>query len=122
MMSDDDFLAAFAARTLPPAQFNHVGHLRLAWINLRRLPLDDAINATCEGIRGYATHLGAADKFHWTVTEALLRLLYADRALPWADFLAANGQDVRARLALHYSDAALAAGRERFVAPDRAPL
>lgn len=122
MMTDEEFLTGVTAFTLPPALFNHAGHLRLAWINLRRFPLDDAVGATCEAIRAYATHLGAADKFHWTVTEALLRLLHADRALPFADFLAANGHDVRARLALHYSDAALAAGRERFVAPDRAPL
>ncbi|MRV71019.1 hypothetical protein GJ700_04695 [Duganella sp. FT92W] len=130
-MTDDDFLSRFATCTLAPEHFNHLGHLRLGWILLRRLPADDAVMQACIGIRRYATHLGAADKFHWTITEALLRLLLAggaaDHGQDWQSFLAANmelEQDARARLALHYSPERLAdaAARTAFVQPDRAPL
>jgi hypothetical protein len=130
-MTDDDFLTAFERCTLDPQHFNHLGHVRLAWLNLQRHDVDDAVTRTCEGIRAYATHLGAAAKFHWTITEALMHLLRAagaaDRALRWDDFLAENQaliSDARARLALHYSQQLLASAeaRERFVAPDLAPL
>ena len=130
-MTDDEFLTHFTACTLAPEQFNHLGHVRLGWILLRRLPLDAAVQQACTGIRRYAAHLGAADKFHWTTTEALLRLLLAggaaDPRQDWPAFIAANHalvRDARARLALHYSPERLAeaAARMAFIAPDRAPL
>ena len=130
-MTDDDFLRSFAACPLPPDQSNHAGHIRLAWINLQRHGFDDAVSATCNGIRAYATHLGAATKFHHTITVALLHLLRAggatDRNLSWYQFVNANQalvHNARAALALHYSDARINSGeaRECFVEPDLAPL
>lgn len=130
-MTDDEFLSRFTTCTLAPEHFNHLGHVRLGWILLRRLPLDDAVLQACTGIRRYAVHLGAADKFHWTVTEAMLRLLLAGGAAnhgqDWQSFLLANTEllhDARARLALHYSPERLAedAARTAFIQPDRAPL
>lgn len=130
-MTDDEFLAAFETLTLDPRHFNHLGHVRLAWLYLQRHDVDEAVARTCAGIQAYATHLGAAGKFHRTITEALVRLLRAagaaDRSLPWDAFIAANATlvaNARERLAVHYSDALLASAeaRDRFVAPDRAPL
>jgi hypothetical protein len=130
-MTDTDFLFAFESRTLAPEHFNHLGHVRLAWLYLQRHDFDEAVARTCAGIRAYATHLGAAAKFHWTVTEALMHVLRdagaADRALPWDQFVAANAPliaNARARLADHYSAALLdsPAARIGFVAPDLAPL
>ncbi|GAB2857673.1 hypothetical protein GCM10027277_27610 [Pseudoduganella ginsengisoli] len=129
-MTDDEFLCQFTACTLAPEHFNHVGHVRLGWILLRKFSPDDAVRQACAGIHRYASHLGAADKFHWTITEALLRLLLAggaaNRGQDWPAFLAANAPlliDARARLALHYSPERLAgaAARTAFVQPDRAP-
>ena len=130
-MSDEEFLAQFAALTLPPEQFNHAGHVRLAWLHLQRHDFDEAVRRTCAGIRAYATHLGAAGKFHWTMTQALMHLLRAggasERTLAWADFVEVNGAllgDARGRVALHYSEGLLAseAAKAQFVAPDLAPL
>ena len=130
-MTDTEFAEQFTACTLPPAEFNHRGHVRIAWIKLQRHGFDDAVRVTCEGIRAYATSLGAATKFHWTITEALMHLLHAggasDRTLPFDRFLDHNAAllaDARGRIALHYSDALLDTGdaRTRFVAPDLAPL
>jgi hypothetical protein len=130
-MTDDDFLSAFEACTLDPQHFNHRGHVRLAWLYLQRYDLDEAVVRACHGIRAYATHLGAAGKFHWTMTQALMRLLHAagaaDRTMGWEAFVTANSAliaEARLRLAQHYSEELLdsSAARQGFVAPDRAPL
>ncbi|MES2017533.1 MAG: hypothetical protein V4484_13655 [Pseudomonadota bacterium] len=114
-MSDDEFFAQLRHCSLPSSQFNHQGHLRLARICLARYGLEQAIGVVCGTISAYAASLGAAGKFHWTVTEALVRLLAADPALEL---------DAKALLARHYSAALLAsdAARAHFVQPDLAPL
>ena len=38
-MSDDQFLAAFLDCSMPPAGFDHLGHVRAAWLLLQRQPL-----------------------------------------------------------------------------------
>lgn len=128
-MSDDEFLNGVLACTLPTAQFNHLGHVRLAWIHMQRFPLDEAVARTCGAIKAYAAYLGATTKFHWTVTEALMHLLHrggaADRRLEWAAFIARNHDllaHARAHLARHYSERVLETGRDFFVAPDRLPF
>lgn len=114
-MTDDQFFARLSDCSLPPSQFDHAGHLRLAAICLQRHGVDEAIARACGVIGRYAVSLGAPDKFHWTVTEALMRLLHARVALTG---------DARALLAQHYSAQLLASeqARRRFVAPDLAPL
>lgn len=126
-LSDDAFLAAFLDSSLPPAHFDHQGHLRAAWLLLQRRPREQAVAETCDGI----ARLGAPDKYHRTLTEALVRLMAAgggaDPALGRADFLAANAalvRDARGLLAQYYRTETLdsAAARERFLPPDRQPL
>jgi hypothetical protein len=126
-MTDDAFLAGVVDCTLAPRHFNHLGHVRLAWLHLRRHPLDEAVALTCERIARYASHLGAPDKFHYTVTATLVRLLHPHRALAWDAFLAANAAllaDARACVGRHFSAELLATAPARtgWVAPDRAPL
>ena len=130
-MTDDEFLDRLDDGSLPPSDFGHQGHMRLGWILLQRLPADEAIARACAGIAAYAGRLGAAAKFHRTVTEALMRMLLAagaaDRTLDWPAFAhraADLAADARARLALHYSPQLLAseAARLGFIAPDLAPL
>jgi hypothetical protein len=125
--TDQAFLADFLAARLDKADFNHHGHLRAAWLLLQRLPLDEAIEQACSGIQRLASALGAADKFHRTRTEALVRLMAhagaADRAQAWDEFLQRQPlllRDARALLARHYSPALLdsPAARLHFLAPD----
>lgn len=115
-MDDQTFASRLEACTLPPEHFNHAGHMRLACLYLAQYPLEEAIARTCATIRAYASHLGAANKYHATITVALVRLLHAHGPAALAD--------ARAVLALHYSAAALAsaAARTRFVPPDLEPL
>ncbi len=115
-MDDQTFVRSIETCTLPPGHFNHAGHVRLARIYHARYPLDEAIARTCAAIQAYATHLGAANKYHATITVALVRLLHAHGPAALAD--------ARALLALHYSEGVLASAgaRAAFVAPDLAPL
>jgi hypothetical protein len=130
-MSDDQFLAAFLDCSMPPSGFNHMGHMRAAWLLLQQLPLDDAVEEICKGIARPATHLGAPDKFNRTLSEALVRLMaHAGAASPtwsWLGFLVANPDlinDARGLLSRHYSPEQLNSptARERFLPPDRLPL
>jgi hypothetical protein len=130
-LSDRDFLAGFEACALPPAAFDHRGHLRITWIHLQGLPLEEAVGRVCRGIERFAAHLGVPQKYNETLTAALVRLMArgggADRSLSFPAFLAANPElvdDAKALLARHYSPALLesAEARHGFVPPDREPL
>ena len=131
MLSDEEFLRQFERLELDPGHFDHHGHLRLAWLYLQRLSLDDAIHRTISGIRAYAESLGATGKFRHTLTEATVRIMAqrvaTGRAETLEDFLAENCDlldDLQGVLTRHYSPERLAseAGRDQFLPPDRAPL
>ena len=128
---DDAFLEAFLTCALPAGAFNHRNHLRVAWIHLQHFSIDEAIERTCAGIARYADHLGATDRYHRTLTEALIRLMaYAgasDAALSFDDFLTrapAFSGDCRTLIAEHYSPELLSRpdARDNFLSPDRLPL
>ena len=128
-LSNDQFLAAFLDCSLPPAAFDHRGHVRVAWLILRQHPLDEAIEYVCAGIARYANHLGASQKFHRTMSEAFVRLIArsATRFDSWEAFVVGNPElmsNVRGVIARHYSPEliATARAREHFVSPDRSPL
>lgn len=128
-MDDREFEKALTACTLPPDRFDHVAHVRLAWIYLREQPLLTALQRFVTTLQRYATSLGAAGKYHETVTFAFV-LVIADRmhrtASPSFDeFLAAN-QDLSrwtpSVLDDYYDAATLASetAKTRFLLPDRA--
>ena len=129
-LSNEDFLAAFLDCSLPPAHFNHRAHVRLAWLLLQRYPLEEAVERICGGIQRYATHLGAAEKYHRTLSEALVRLMAhggAGTASSLEQFSSANVEllsDVRGMIAKYYSPERLASAEAigTFVTPDRRPL
>ena len=131
-LSDEQFLAAFLECRIPAAAFDHRGHVRVAWLLLKRRPLDQAIEEICSGIARLAAHLGAPDKYNRTLSEALVRLMARQMmlggpAMTWEEFLAANTwlmNDVPGVLARHYSPERLhsSAAKAGFVVPDRLPL
>ncbi|UAA39208.1 hypothetical protein KIH87_02260 [Paraneptunicella aestuarii] len=74
-LSDAEFQQQFEDKTLNPDEFDHKGHLRIAWLYLSQQPLLQATNSVCSGIKAYAESLGAKDKFHYTLTVATVRLI-----------------------------------------------
>jgi hypothetical protein len=73
-LSDDEFLAAFESATL--ADFHHADHLRAAWIYLQRLPFPRASERMAESVRHFAAQHGAHQKYHETVTQAWMGLVW----------------------------------------------
>lgn len=124
-LSDNTFIEQFENQTLPPQHFDHLGHLRIAWLYLNRYSLEQAISRVCGGIKTYAESLGASTKFHFTITDAIVRIM-AVRMKPHQDrsaFLAANADLVDSAVTVlhqYYSKELLFSeqARQRVMAPD----
>jgi hypothetical protein len=74
-MNDDDFVSAFLAGSLPPTQFHHRDHLRLAWLLIGREGVQAAGDTVAAGIRRFAAHHGQAGKYHETMTRFWVRIV-----------------------------------------------
>ena len=72
---DADFLARLEAGSLPPADFGHRGHLRAAFLYLRRQDFPGACVAMKRTIQRFAAALGKGTLYHETVTVAYLALI-----------------------------------------------
>ncbi len=130
-LSDQQFLQQFEQQILPASEFNHRGHLRLAWLYLNQYPLAEAIDKTAQGIKAYAESLEAYDKFHHTMTEAILtimhRRLQQRQFVSLEEFLGGNPDLVENVISVvhrYYSQERLASpvAKCRFVEPDLQPL
>jgi hypothetical protein len=126
-LSDTQFLRQFEDLSLPPEEFGHRGHLRLAWLYLNAYPLEEAIARTATGISKYATSLGETGKFHHTLTEAIVRImasrLQGSIYSNLDDYLSSNPDlvnDVAKVVRHYYSDQCLNSteARQGFIAPD----
>jgi hypothetical protein len=131
MLTDEQFIQEFEQTCLDPKHFNHIGHVRLAWIYLSHYSKVDATQKITQGISRYATSLGAPDKFHMTMTCALIKIISQrrgrDLSLSWDDFCANNEDLINHAsriLNQHYSEELLQseAARSEFLLPDIRPL
>ena len=75
-MTDEAFARAFEEGAITPAQFDHVAHVRVAWIYLQESPsVDDALSRMRAAIRRFAASAGVPQKYHETITVLWMRLL-----------------------------------------------
>ena len=74
--SDEAFLHDFGACSFPAELFDHEAHLRLAWLHLQQVTIDQAIILVTQQLKKYVQHLGAAEKYHATVTVAGVELVH----------------------------------------------
>jgi len=74
-MNDREFLRAFHESTLSSEDFRHNGHLRLAWLVLRRHSLEEALPLLSGGIRQYASSKGASGTYNETLTQFWVRMV-----------------------------------------------
>ena len=126
---DAAFLAALEDGSLPGEAFDHRAHLRLCWLLVRRHGPEAGAERVAALLRTFSAAKGAAHKFHVTLTRAWTGCVAAALAAsPDADFerfLLLHPELLdRALLQRHYLPQTLAApeARERWVAPDVAPL
>ncbi len=130
-MNDEEFLTAFEACKLE--EFHHRDHIKVAYLYLRRHPLDDAIIKVRTGLRALAVAWSAPvddleKGYHETMTQAWVRLVH----LTLAECGPAESGDVfcdqqpqlmqKTRLELFYSRERLMTweAKQEFVEPDLA--
>ena len=93
-MSDDEFLAAFEATTLPIAAFDHRAHVRAGYLYLSRYGFGAAIDRFGKSLRAFAAAHGKQGLYHETITVAFLALINEhiarSDAADWEGFAAAN--------------------------------
>lgn len=132
-----DILAELESGELPAYVFDHRGHVFAAWAAMHLHGAERGAMRFRHALRRYTEHLGAADKYHVTITEALLHLVAYHQpelslpALSWREQWRAFQQRAgslldssHAALAPYYSPALIetAAARQQYLLPDLAPL
>jgi hypothetical protein len=124
LLEDSTFLQMFLDQTLPSEYFDHVGHLRVAWLILNEHGLESGSLKGCAAIKAYATSLGAAEKYHHTISIALFHLMYF-RGLgdSWQSFVENQSDLVHNSLSVlkvYYSEALLFSedAKQSFQQPD----
>jgi hypothetical protein len=129
-MTDEAFARAFENGTIPPAEFGHVAHVRVAWVYLREADsIDEALARMRAAIRRFAAAAGASQKYHETITVLWMHLLEDVRAQgasgEIADVLRAYPALADKDLPFQYYSRERLLGDEARVAwvePDRRPL
>ena len=130
-MSGQVFLDDFLADRLDPVAFDHQSHVRAAWLLLASRPFETALLDYIEAVKKLACRAGVPEKFHYTITAALMSLIASAQAetpgQSWDEFLAQDGpffSDAFALLQQHYSRELLYSERAKtsWVKPDRLPL
>jgi hypothetical protein len=75
-MTDEAFARAFEKGSVTPAQFDHVAHVRVAWVYLRESgSMEEALSRMRDAIRRFATAAGKPEKYHETITVLWMRVL-----------------------------------------------
>ena len=74
-LSDAEFLKRLEHFELSAEDFNHEAHLRLAWVQIKLLGVEEAKNRIAEQLLGFVAHLGATEKFNTTLTQASVEVV-----------------------------------------------
>ena len=74
-LPDSELLAGFATGTLPPGDFHHADHVRVAWLLLREHPVLEVLARFSQGLRRLAAAAGKPGLYHETVTWAFVLLI-----------------------------------------------
>src|ERR1700693_1357909 len=79
-MDDEAFLKQFETAAWPLEQWHHQQHIKVAYLYLRRYPLEEAGKRIREGIKAYnaaqRVPKGLSSGYHETMTQGWLRLVY----------------------------------------------
>ncbi len=123
------FLGAFEASTIRPEEFDHVAHVRAAWILLRHHSPAVAIERYSAALKRFTAHIGQADKYNETITWFFMLLIHQRMAArpeeDWQAFSEHNPDiltEPKRLLADHYASGLIGSelARRCFVMPDTA--
>ena len=129
-MSDAAFVRAFEKGGVTPGQFDHVAHVRVAWVYLQEAAsFEEALSRMRDAIRVFAAAAGVPQKYHETITVLWMRLLADVRAAgasgELSDVLRSHPALADKDLPLQYYSRELLFSddaRGAWVEPDRRPL
>lgn len=74
--AERDFLHAFEATRIAPADFHHRDHIRAAWAMLCSYPLDEALTRYRAALKRLAARAGKPGIYHETITWAYLLIIH----------------------------------------------
>jgi hypothetical protein len=94
-MIDSELLERFEATRVRPGMFHHADHVRLAFVYLTRFDLFESLARYRRGLKRFASKAGVPEKYHETVTCALMilineRMVTGSDTDDWDEFAAAN--------------------------------
>ena len=124
---DQDFLLQFEAFRVPPVEFDHRAHVRLAYIYLCDHSADQASELMKQSLLGFLDHLGVGEsKFHETLTRSWILAVdhFMQKTAPCiaaAEFIDRNSALLDTKIMLsHYSAELLFSdhARAQFIEPD----
>jgi hypothetical protein len=123
-----EFIRRFESCELPPSEFPHREHVRLAWLYLRQCPAPEALERFSTGLKRFAAFNGKPRLYHETITWAYILLINertarAGRTQSWEEFAAANADLLdwgNSVLKIYYSEDTLSSeiAKKVFVFPD----
>jgi len=115
----------------PKGFFQHTGHVKLAWLYLRKYPIDEALTRISESLQMFAAANGAPELYNQTLTSAYMFLIHErmtlmDDAHAWQEFADANGDLLNWKDSIvrkYYSEERLNSelAKKAFLLPDRTP-
>lgn len=129
--ADRQFRQEFETGALPPSDFNHREHLRLAYVHLVEHGVEPAISTFRSSLLAYLQHHQVdRGKYHETLTQAWLRAVWhfmqrAGNTAGSDDFLERSGVLLDSKVMLtHYSREVLFGddARRAYVEPDLEPI
>jgi len=74
-MTDDEFMIAFEACTLPNEEFHHADHVRMAFLYLCRFSPIEALQRFSQSLKNFAAAKGRPNLYHETITWAFLLMI-----------------------------------------------
>ena len=122
---------AFEEATIPASELSHLAHIAVALSYMERWPREEALERMRLSIKRFASHHGADQLYHETLTTFWMRLLGHLRAVYQVDLplwqrinLMVDRWGTRHPVEAHYSRELLSSptARTGWVAPDRLPL
>jgi hypothetical protein len=94
IMTDREFIYAFEIRAVPPEDFHHADHVRLAFAYLCEFPPLEALQKFSNALKRFAEACGKADRYHETITCAYFFLIAERKAreevMSWDEFASRN--------------------------------
>ncbi|WP_410486871.1 hypothetical protein [Spongiivirga sp. MCCC 1A20706] len=75
-LTNSEFEQQFNTCELHPSYFTHEAHLRLAWINISKYGIEQAIKNIQRQLIIFVEYAGAKDKYNMTLTIAATKAVY----------------------------------------------